>query len=244
MRHIALAILAASATSCTYPEKELVPGNIDGPPFGCLNQPLPTQVKPQVKISGNVVDPFAGSIPVGATIQAFLVGNPAPVFSTTIDAMGKFSYDQGTGGFPHEFYLKIAPNGYVTTYYYPSIPLVDDLTATIFVFTPQDLPIIGGLAQLNFDTTKTVFSLNVIDCNGKPVGGATVSSSPAGEIRYFTNSAPNPTAIATDTMTGLVLIANVPFGNTTISAMVNGMNLRSHSMDTQPGVVVQSAIQP
>jgi hypothetical protein len=77
---------------------------------------------------------------------------------------------------------------------------------TIFVFTPQDLPIIDGLAQLNFDVTKTVFSLNVIDCDGTPVGGATVSSDPAGGIRYFTSSAPAPAAVATDTMTGLALI--------------------------------------
>ncbi|HET7501362.1 MAG TPA: hypothetical protein VFK02_10180 [Kofleriaceae bacterium] len=235
--------LVAGAAACSIPEKELT-GSSTGDPLSCLNQPLPTRVKAQVKIGGTVIDPFAGDIPAGSPIEVFLVGNSGPVFTETIAADGTFSHDQGTGLVPHEFYAKVAPNGFLPSLYYPPVPLANDVNATIFVFKPSDLGPIGALAGLTFDTTKSVFTVIVTDCNGMPLDGATVSSEPAGDVRYFINSAPNPSAVATDAMYGMALIANVPAVNVTIKAEYMGMTLRSHTMDAQPGTHIMTGIQP
>ncbi|HEU4733869.1 MAG TPA: hypothetical protein VFT22_38515 [Kofleriaceae bacterium] len=235
--------LVAGAAACTIPEKELT-GSSNGDPLSCLNQPLPTKVKPQVTISGTVLDPFHGDIPSGASIEAFLTGNPSPVFTTTIGADGKFTATTGTGTVPQDFYMKTTPNGFLPSLYYPPVPLAGDLDATIFSFIPADLGPIAGLAGVTFDTTKAVFTVIVTDCNGMPLGGATVESVPAGDVRYFINSAPNPNAVSTDAMFGLALIANVPAVNVTIKAKYNGMELRSHTMDAQPGYFVMTGIQP
>jgi hypothetical protein len=237
-----IAILASTA-ACSIPEKELST-DVKGDPFACLNQPLPTVAKSQVKMQGKVLDPFSGNIPANATVEAFLVGNPARIFSAPTDVGGNWSYDQGTGTIPQTYYLRSVPNGYIGTYYYPPVPLVEDVTVNLLMFTTSDLPTIGAISQLTFDLTKAVFTIVVQDCNGTPLGGATVTSEPPGEIRYFTNSAPNPAAVSTDSSTGLVLIANVPPSNVTIKATVNGMTLRSHSMDAMGGTMTLTAIQP
>jgi hypothetical protein len=250
MRHFAIAAILssiASAAACSIPEKELsnqTDAAVAGDPLACLNKPLPTTAKASVKIAGTVLDPFTPDSPAGAPIEAFLVGNSGPVFSETIGAMGEFSHNQGTGQVPHDFYMKTAPNGFIPSLYYPPVPLAADLNATIFVFTPANLPSIGALAGLTFDTTKSVFTVIVTDCNGKALGGATVSSEPAGDVRYFINSAPNPSAVSTDSMFGLVLIANVPAVSVTIKAQYMGMELRSHTMDAQPGYHIMTGIQP
>jgi hypothetical protein len=247
MRHLAIAAIIASAAACSIPEKELAlqTDAAVGDPLACLGKPLPSTAKASVKIAGTVMDPFTPSdSPAGAAIEAFLVGNSGSVFSETLGAMGEFSHDQGTGQVPHDFYMKTAPNGFIPSLYYPPVPLAADLNATIFVFTPANLGPIGALAGLTFDTTKAVFTVVVTDCNGKALGGATVSSEPPGDVRYFINSAPNPSAVSTDSMFGLVLIANVPAVSVTIKGQYMGMELRSHTMDAQPGYHIMTGIQP
>jgi hypothetical protein len=71
-----------------------------------------------------------------------------------------------------------------------------------------------------------------------------VSSNPPGDVRYIANSVPSKAAVATDSTTGSALILNVPPGNTTISAFVGGMALRSHSLDGVAGAVMQTDVQP
>jgi len=63
-------------------------------------------------------------------------------------------------------------------------------------------------------------------------------------VRYFVNSAPSPTSIATDSMTGAALVANVPVSNTTITATVNGMTLRNQVLDGVAGVLMQTEVRP
>lgn len=240
---IAIAATAVLASACSIPEKQLTPL---GPPYACLGQPLPTTAKTQVTITGTLSDPFTGNMISGAVVLGFQVGIPnVPIFMTTSDAGGQFTQRQGTGNVPRDAYLKVAPNGYLGTYYYPAVPITDDADATIQLFTTMDLGTIAAVAQLNVDPAKAMFAVSVVDCNGMPVGGAKVTTNPPGDVRYFDATAtPSPTAIATDSRTGTALIANVPVSNTTINATVSGMTLRSHTIDAVAGAMIQTEIQP
>jgi hypothetical protein len=244
MRPIAAIAIAmvASAGACSIPEKQLTPL---GAPYACLDQPLPMTAKDPVAITGTLTDPFSGTKIAGAVVEGFQVGLSTRIFMTTSDAAGNFMQTQGTGQAPRNAYLHVSLNGYLPTYFYPAVPIVDDIVADIQLFTMMDLGTLAAAAQVTIDPNKAVLAVSVVDCNGMPVGGATVSTNPPGDVRYFdATETPSPTAVATDSRTGTALIANVPAVNIAISARVAGMTLRGHSIDALAGALTQTEIQP
>jgi hypothetical protein len=238
---ITVAVLLASLAACSIPEKQLA---ATGPPYACLGQPLPTTASAKLTIGGLVLDPFTGDMIPNAAVEGFLVGTTAPIFTTQSDGNGAFSQDQGTGGVPRNAYLKVSPNGYLPTYYYPAVPIAQDLQIDIQMLTSTDVMTIGSVGGVAIDPTKGNFLVVVVDCNGMPISGATVTTVPAGTVRYFVNFTPSATAVATDEKTGAALVANVPLSNTTINATVGGMTLRSHNFDAVAGAIMLTEIQP
>jgi len=233
----------ASLTACAIPEKHLTAALAD--PFGCLGAALPSTASNPVTIAGTLSDPFNGHPVAGAAVEGFIVGTPNAIFATTSDANGEFSRDQGFGGLPRSVYLRASPNGYPASYFYPAVPVVDDVSVEIEMFTAMDLATIAKAAGAGtLDPTRTNLLVSVIDCNGAAVAGATVSTNPPGTVRYFVEEAPSPTAVATDARTGSALVANVPVSNTTVSATVDGRTLRSHTLDGVAGALMQIEIQP
>lgn len=240
---LAAAALAGSLVgACSIPEKHLVDAQVA--PFSCLGQPLPAVASPQITIAGKLTDRVSGSVLPNTAVEAFFVGTPAPVFMTASNASGSFTREQATGGTPPQVVLHALPNGYLETYYYPAVPVAQRLDATIQALTAMDLVTIGAVAQVAIDTAKVNLVISVIDCNGDPVPGASITTVPTAPIRYFVDRAPSPTAIMTDATTGAALVANVPPGDTLINATVAGMTLRSHAVAGVAGSVVQTSIQP
>jgi hypothetical protein len=238
---IATAAAGALVGACSIPEKQLA----NATPYGCLGQPLPDVAADPVRIFGALRDPYSSDMIGGAAVEGFQVGLGARVFSTTSAADGSFSQSQGTGGAPRNAYLRVAPNGYVPTYYFPAVPIVGDLQVEIQLFMASELMTLASAAGVTVDPTKAAFAVTVNNCRGEPVGGATVSTVPAGDVRYIDATlTPSSTATATDSVTGTALIANVPVSNTTINATVGGMALRSHSIDAMAGALYQTEIQP
>ena len=239
----ALVLLALGA--CSYPEKELTDGG--GPPFGCLNAPTPTQAKNPSVMSGMVVDAMPGTPLANAAVAGQFVGSTGSIFTAHTDQMGRFSQSQNTGGVPLDLFFAISANGYITTYYYPPYLLTRDVDYSVLgptqVFTPDARNNLMMAAGLTFDTTKGQMIVTVNDCNGTPVPGATISTSPAGTIRYFAGVRPSTTATATDQL-AVVLVANLPPGNVSLSATVNSMNLKSHNVQIVADAIVQTQIQP
>jgi hypothetical protein len=234
-------VLAFAA--CVPPEAKQRPA--DGAPFDCLNRPLPTTAPMQVRITGQVLDPYAGRPVAGASVEGFLVGTATPIFTQTSDAGGAFAQDQGTGMVPRNAYLRVSANGYVPTYFYPPVPIAGPLDVKVQVLTAMALGTLAQAAQVQIDGSKASFLVTVTDCLGAPLGGATVDAVPAGTVRYFDASAtPSASATATDSTTGSALVANVASGSTAIGAKVSGMTLRSHQIDAVAGALIQTEVQP
>lgn len=240
MRALVLALVIAG---CSFPEKELVAADAPGAPFACLGMPLPSTADMQVTISGTVADPFTGSILPGAAIEGFIVGVPTPIFTSTSDATGAFTHDQGTGNVPRNAYLKATLNGYIDTYLYPGVPIVHDYSASVQLLTQSDVMTLAQVSMVTIDPMKGNLLVAVVDCNGMPLSGATITTTPAGTVRYFVDGTPNTMAVATD-MSGIAFVANVTAGNTTLAATVSGMTLRSHNFDVVAGAFLQTDIQP
>ena len=235
-------VLALFCSACSIPEKHL--DDAQGSAFACLNQPLPTTANLKIAISGMASDPFTGDTLDTASVQGFLVGVSSAIFTTSTGAQGAFTHDQGTGGFPRDAFLRVSENGYLDSYFYPAAPLTHDYYAQIQALSSSDFTSIGTVAGVTLNPALAQILVVVKDCNGMPIPGATVSSQPEGTIRYFINGTPTATATSTDARTGVALIANTPVSNTQISSLVSGMVLRSHTIDTVAGTVMQVEIQP
>jgi hypothetical protein len=247
MRQAAIATaLLLTAGACDFPEKRLTPVDAQGPAFACLGQPVSNTADAKVPISGSLEDPFTGDMLANVVVEGFLANQPQMSFFTTTSAAdGKFTHDQGTGGAPLDIFLRTTPNGYAAAYFYPAVAIAHKYDrASIQMFAPAEVAMIAGLAGATVDPAKVVYFVTVIDCNGNFVPGATVASNPPGDIRYFANRRPSGDAVATDAMTGSAMILNVPPGNATISATVNGMVLRSHSLGGVAGALMETEIQP
>src|SRR6266550_4136474 len=78
---------------------------------------------------------------------------------------------------------------------------------------------------------------------GTPVAGATVSSTPAGTVRYNAGGVPSSTATSTAD-DGVAYIANVAAGDVTVKASASGHTLRQHVVNAHADAITLTQIQP
>ena len=106
-----------------------------------------------------------------------------------------------------------------------------------------------SLAGITLDTTKGVIAGGLYFVNDQDeeetVGCGTVTTTPAGDIRYFDDT-DMPTTIAnrdsTNPLNGFFLAANINTGTTTVSATVEGNNVGSTTIITYPDSICISNI--
>lgn len=237
MRALVLCALAA----CSYPEKVLI--DAPGAPFGCINTPLPATADNPVTIGGTTTEPFTLTPIANTAVSAQLPGIQTPIFVAHSDATGAFHQRQATGGQPLDAYFVATSNGYATTYYYPSRPITHDIDYPIVLLTSSDAATLSGAFQITFDPGKAQALMTINDCNGTPVAGAVVTTTPAGTVRYFNGVQPSATATSTDNQ-GVVMVANLPPGNVIINATVGGMSFKALNVQSVAGTFIQTKIQP
>jgi hypothetical protein len=240
-------VLTLFAVGCAIPaDRHLVeaPGDAADDPIACAGQSPPQSADPTVMIFGKTVQPFTGDPVPNANVTGYLDGLPGSAFTTTSDGSGAFSVDQNTGGAPLAFHVLASADGYVSTMLYPSAPLTQSTEVDPQLFASDKLEYVASLAGLTLDMTQDQIILQVVDCSGAPIGGATVTSDPPGTVVYFADSKPMPSAMMTDDTNAVVLIANVPPSSTEIYASIGETMFSTLSIDAAPGVLVQAAIQP
>ncbi len=237
-------VLAVSlAAGCSVPvDKHLV--DALGDPLACLNDPPPTAADPSVTISGTAMNPFSGDPLANVQVEGFFAGVPGIEFTTTSSAAGQFSVDQATGGTPRTLSVQASAGDYLVTMLYPSTPLVHSMEVDPQLVSTTDLMHLGQIAGLAIDMTQDQILLQVVDCNGNPLGGATVTSDPPGSVAYFVDQTPTPGAVMTDSKSAVVFIGNVPPSNTKIYASANGAMFSTLDVDPAPGGLIQAAVQP
>jgi hypothetical protein len=139
----------------------------------------------------------------------------------------------------------VVASGKLDTYDYPEQPYATNMTS----LGPQVLDstlisVLGSIAGATQTSGTALVILEVDDCAGNPIKGATVSSSPAaGAIRYMAAGVPNSTATATD-VDGRAFLFSVPVGQVDISGAAGGVNLRTHTLDARADVLTLSILKP
>jgi hypothetical protein len=276
MRPLIAAALAMVVITggCWYPDKGLAPDALPPPPdarpgpFDCHDQPLPVTAPDQVTIFGTVHDIYTRAPIAKAAIDAFEITSGQhliPPGQVKTDDNGRFSATEGTPSLPLDEYLVITPSApppppattYYPTYYYPAVPVAANLDLTDDIQLVSDYGgsvILGALFSPNEMpdlTNKGVITVSVTDCNGTPVGGATVTTSiPASVgsvVKYLgANGIPSKTAKLTDSTYGVAMIFNVPEDMIVINATIvtMGMQLRPNAVPGKKASIVETAIQP
>jgi len=236
MRH-ALMGLSIAIAAC---------GDSSGPApgFECLGDTLPSAAPALIAVNGQIrANALAPNALSGAIVTAFRVGDTTTLAADTSDTPGAYSLNITTGGTPVNGYLRVTHSGQVDTYAYPARPLAANLTTNVLMPTSNELTFLRSAVGVTQVAGSGFIGVIVKDCNGATVAGATVTTSPAGTVRYNAGSSPSSSATSTSS-DGVAYVFNVTAGNVTVMANAGGHALRQHVVNARADVVTLTEIQP
>jgi hypothetical protein len=177
-------------------------------------------------------------------VYAFRTGDTTHIAGDTTDTAGNYSLGITTGGTPVNGYLTVSDsNHHITTSAYPAVPLVGDITENVLMVSTTEFGILAASAGITPVAGDGFIGVVVRNCQGTPIAGAQVSSSPGGEVRYNAAGVPSSTASATAD-DGVAYIANVAAGNVTVMATASGHTLRQHVVNAKADAITLTEIQP
>ncbi len=180
----------------------------------------------------------------GVTVTAYKASDDSVVTSAVSAADGTFTLTITTNGVALDGYLGATSGNDLPSYLYPPAPLSADFSgATVLLLTSQTLGLaatVGGTSQASGDA---FIGVQVVDTTGAKVGGATVSSTPAGTVRYngSVNGTPNKNQTSTQT-DGIAYIFSVTPGTVTVSAAKTGATFHSHDVKARANAVTETLV--
>jgi len=238
-RTLPFALIAAALAACS--------GNSNGPSAGfeCLGQALPTTAPALVNVTGMVTSNVLSPSPVPqAFVYGFRTGDTTHLAGDTTDTPGRYSLAISTGGLPVNGYVAISDSGHhIDTYAYPAVPLATDAIDNVLMVSASEFSVLAAAAGVTPVAGDGFIGVVVKNCAGTPIAGATVTSSPAGTVRYNAAGFPSPSATSTST-DGVAYIANVAAGNVTVQASATGHTLRQHVVNARADAITLTEIQP
>ncbi|MCB9593082.1 MAG: hypothetical protein H6719_10145 [Sandaracinaceae bacterium] len=163
-----------------------------------------------------------GLMPVsGATFDVFDVGTTTPVLGTgTSTATGAYAATFPSGGAPRFVYGHVQATGQWDVYVHGPYPLNrSSESLDLLMMSGTFVSLIAGVASATQPAGRGFAYVEVRGCLGARIAGATVSSTPAGTVRYLRSGMPSATAADTDS-TGTAVIFDLPPGPVTIHAMM------------------------
>ena len=189
---------------------------------------------------------IGGRTPVqGVVVEAYRNGAETTVVATaTSDAMGMYSIPIPTNGMALDGYLLAKHASFKHTYLYPPAPLAADTNAaTVLLLNESTFDNAAAIAQAPQEPGKGWIGIMVLDAANKPVAGATISSSPAGIVRYNGDSGlPNRNATVT-AADGIGYVFNVTAGIVNVSASKEGSSFRAHDVNARADQVTTTLVQ-
>ncbi len=224
------------------------------PELSCLGNTLPDTAADPVVITGiaQTIDLASQALAplAGVTVTGHLVADDSEIATADPTATdGTFSISVTTNGLPVDGYVKLinpADTTYLETRIYPPAPLVQDLAGNRgMMFNDGLLSVLANFGLTHDQSTKGIVGILVLDCNGEPVIGATVTLNPASGQIFYNGPNGTPSPAATETAgDGLALIFNVDAGDVEIGAEVGGQQMRKHTIKSVVRTISTAAIAP
>ncbi|HVJ21653.1 MAG TPA: carboxypeptidase-like regulatory domain-containing protein [Polyangiaceae bacterium] len=209
----------------------------------CLGDPLPETAPDNVVVSG-LVTTLGNVIISGVLVEGRAASGDGLLDDDTSGLNGYYELTLPTGGAPLGAYLFVSADGSVDTYVYPPHPFVDDDELDVPLITSALRTGIADEANVALQADKGLLYVFVLDCNGDPVQGATVTTNPAGEfVSYTEGFVPSPDATSTDG-SGAAYVFNLPPGNVEVDATIDGYSLREHTIEVRANVMTITSVIP
>jgi len=195
--------------------------------FSCHGAPLPERAAEQVTLRGFTNDSYSGGALPGVAVDLFAKDGDVILDKTASDAGGSLAFELATGSEPLDHYARMTRDGHVTSYVYPSRPLVADAKDVFFpVLSPAWRSELASYAGVDVDPTRGIVAVIVTDCAGERVEGATVTFDPPAEaIAYWDPTFTDASATET-TVNGHAWGFNVPAGDVHATITVDGITYR------------------
>ena len=240
----------ASAVVDAAPRADAMPP-VDARPadLTCAGGDPPTVAEDPVSLSGTVFTLMnLAETPVqGATVAAFTRGaEDAALDSDTTDAEGVYELSAATGGVPLDAFVRAEEDGYIPTRVYPPTVVATSLADVPIPLLDQNLlQTLTFFAGVDQDPELGIVLLVVADCEGTPIEGATVSSTPAAGDIVYANEQGIPSADQTATAgQGIAYLFNVPLGEVTVGGSKSGQDLAEHAVDVLATEITATVILP
>jgi len=185
----------------------------------------------------------------GVMVTVYKTSDDSLMGMATTDSAGAYSITVNTNGSPVDGYLKATFSGLKDTYLYPPGPLSSDFSGVTTLMLKQSTQNLANQLAGAAPPSASMgwVALLVLDApmtSANTVMGATISTTPAGEIHY-NGSAGVPQAQATSTaMDGIAYSMNVPAGQVMVSASKSGLTFKSHSINARADKVTLTLVTP
>jgi hypothetical protein len=230
----------------------------DAPPvepnLACLGFTPPTTAPATIDVSGSVQElTQSGATAVAdADVEVIARADGEVIDSTTSATNGAFAFvDLDTDEVPLDVYGRFSKAGLRDSYFFPPLPLSEDNDQVVGLMATADFTnlIFYQLANVTPMAGKgTGFGL-ILDCDGAPITGATVTTTPASTIRYVSFAGMFPQFGTTSTYEdGIFLLLNMDADaggeEITINASYKGMNLRVNKILSFPDAFALTAVIP
>jgi hypothetical protein len=250
MNQLSSLILVATLAACSHDPSGntvddvdaggggIVGGNLDalgpaGPNLTCLNLPPPPAAAPNpMLLAGQIVEyTTAGITPVDAAdVTLFRAGQPvalARAHSATNGAFATGSFS--TNGQAMHAYVKATKQDYRTAFFYPPSPFTANSTTLVVptISDAQFATVKSLLGATQDDAHNGALVVAVLDCDGNPLIGATVTvrrgQSLVGHAYDLNTAIPSVPG-------GVTLVLDVPNGMVHVSATYQNNQLPEHEV--------------
>jgi hypothetical protein len=214
--------------------------------FRCQGDPLPTTAADPLTVSGMVSEArISGtSAVVGATVEVFRRSGGGAIATTTSGGGGAYTIAVDTDGEPLDTYVRATSGSLLKTELYAAAPVVRDAASSSFILTSLTLlDFVAGTVSANQTSGRGAATLSIVDCDGNPVEGATVTGFGQTRVFYAVDGKPNAAATATSA-DGLAFVFDVVPGDVTINATVGGEALRANPIAIRANTVSLAQIAP
>jgi hypothetical protein len=180
----------------------------------------------------------------GVVITAYNVADDSVLgTATSAGATATFAITVATNGHPIDGYLKaVTPGAFKQTFLYPPFSLtMDYANVPVFVMKSSTYDLVNQLLGNNQATTQGWIAMLALDGAQAAVAGATISSTPSGQIAY--NSGGLPSASATSTAAdGIGYDTAIAAGQVTVNAAKAGATFHSHAIKVRADVVTLTIV--
>jgi hypothetical protein len=214
--------------------------------FRCLGEPLPTTAADPIRVGGTISRAGLQTRPLsGATVEVFRRSGGSAMASATSGGDGSYSVSIVSDGDPLDTYMRMSSGTLLKTELYAGSPVVADVSGSDSVLTDANtFRVVTNLVGVTQAANLGAVTVRVGDCDNNPVSGATLTG--FGNARVFyagDDGRPSSDPTATGAL-GLAFVFNVPTGDLTINAEIDGETLRPNRIASRAGTLSLAQVSP